>query len=223
MAVMALVFAVAGCKENDSPGSSLSLPPGAAEARMDEAALAIAAAAAAKEAPADNSDLEALPRIHDQKLAPGPDGMIWAVYPSGMMTQDVKVGLGMAPELGHTVVIAYVGKFADTNQEFERVTKESPLRFRLGTNKEIRGLSLGLLGMKPGGKRRVYVPSNLAYGPHGDAGRGIGPNKALVYDVEFMSVSGEVVVLPDPKEAEKMLESIIGPVLPEVKSASPSR
>jgi len=213
MAMMAVVFAVAGCKDNDPPPTaSLSLPAGA-EGPMTQAAPPVAA----DEAQPDNSDLEALPKANNLKLASGPDGMIWAVYPTGVMTQDTKVGLGTSPDLGHTVVIAYVGKFADTHKEFERVGKETPLKFRVGTKNQIRGLSLGLLGMKPAGKRRIYVPANLAYGPNGDAARGIGANQALIYEVEFLSLSGEAVVLPDLEEAEKMLEKMIGPVLPAVK------
>ena len=61
-----------------------------------------------------------------------------------------------------------------------------PLTYTVGSNELIRGFDMGARGMKVGGKRRVYVPANLAYG---SSGRGqIPPNAALVFEMELTNV-----------------------------------
>lgn len=70
----------------------------------------------------------------------------------------------------------------------------SPLLFEIGAGRVIKGWDLGILGtdgippMKSGGKRRLVIPPELAYGSRG-AGRGvIPPNATLIFDVEFLGL-----------------------------------
>jgi FKBP-type peptidyl-prolyl cis-trans isomerase FkpA len=59
----------------------------------------------------------------------------------------------------------------------------------LGSRQTIPGFEQGVLGMRVGGKRRLYVPSQLAYGAQGQPQGGIPPNAALVFEIELMSVN----------------------------------
>jgi len=209
------LISLAGCKDN-APSTVKPPPPGVGVPTAD-AAPATATASLASNSPSetqpDYSDLEVLPKSNKGDLGPGPDGMTWLIFPTGIMTQDTKIGLGRMPDLGQTAWIAYIAKYADTHKECDRITKENPTKFRVGSTKEIRGLSLGILGMKTGGKRRIYIPANLAYGQHGDPTHHIAPNQALIYDVELLSVTGDPIILP-AKNANNMFDNLLGPALP---------
>ncbi len=63
----------------------------------------------------------------------------------------------------------------------------APLDFRVGVGQVIQGWDQGLLGMKVGGRRRLEIPSELAYGERG-AGGAIGPNEALIFVVDLVGV-----------------------------------
>lgn len=72
-----------------------------------------------------------------------------------------------------------------------------PLAFSIGTGQVIRGWDLGILGdgksippMKPGGKRKLIIPSDLGYGSKG-AGGVIPPNATLYFDVEYLGGLGQ--------------------------------
>jgi FKBP-type peptidyl-prolyl cis-trans isomerase FkpA len=54
--------------------------------------------------------------------------------------------------------------------------------------------------MKKGGKYQLFVPSSLAYGPRG-AGQEIGPNAALIFDVELIDIKPAVAPAPSPAAA----------------------
>ena len=69
-----------------------------------------------------------------------------------------------------------------------------PLVFTVGAGQVIRGWDLGILGtegippMKPGGKRRLVIPPELAYGSRGAGGGRIPPNAVLIFDVEYLGL-----------------------------------
>jgi FKBP-type peptidyl-prolyl cis-trans isomerase len=65
--------------------------------------------------------------------------------------------------------------------------RKEPLQFVLGAGRVIAGWEKGVLGMKVGGKRKLLIPPELAYGSRG-AGRVIPPNAALEFDIELMDV-----------------------------------
>ena len=61
--------------------------------------------------------------------------------------------------------------------------------FPLGGGRVIRGWDEGVVGMKEGGKRRLVIPPDLAYGSRG-AGGVIGPNETLIFEIELVKVQG---------------------------------
>jgi peptidylprolyl isomerase len=105
---------------------------------------------------------------------------------SGLQYIDVKVGDGAVAKAGQTVKVNYTGYLAN-GKVFDTSIGKKPLDFPLGAGRVIQGWDEGVAGMKVGGKRRLIVPSDLAYGPGGYPPV-IPANATLTFDVELLSV-----------------------------------
>jgi peptidylprolyl isomerase len=106
---------------------------------------------------------------------------------SGLKYIDEVVGTGDSPTTGNNVTVHYTGTLENGTKFDSSVDKGQPYTFRIGTGTVIKGWDEGLMTMKVGGKRRLIVPANLAYGA---AGRpGIPPNATLIFDVELLGVN----------------------------------
>jgi peptidylprolyl isomerase len=104
---------------------------------------------------------------------------------SGLRIQDLRVGTGESPKPGQTVTVHYIG-WLENGKEFNNSYKLGPpAQFRIG--RLIKGWDEGLSTMKVGGKRRLFVPSNLAYGPAGNP-PDIPPNANLKFEIELLGV-----------------------------------
>ena len=104
---------------------------------------------------------------------------------SGLKIQDIKVGDGASPKPGQTVTVHYIG-WLENGTEFNNSYKMgAPVQFRIG--QLIKGWDEGLSTMKVGGKRRLWVPSNLAYGVKGSP-PSIPPNANLRFEIELLGV-----------------------------------
>jgi peptidylprolyl isomerase len=103
---------------------------------------------------------------------------------SGLYTQDQVVGTGIEATNGRLLQVNYSGWLPDGTL-FDTSLGRSPFSFTLGQGRVIRGWDEGLVGMKVGGKRRLILPSDLAYGEQGNYG--IPPNSVLIFDVELLS------------------------------------
>ena len=106
---------------------------------------------------------------------------------SGLKYQDLKVGDGPSPTMGQTVVVHYIGKL-ENGKEFNNshtMGAGKPVEFKLG--KVIPGWNEGLQTMKVGGKRRLWIPSKLAYGPAGNPPT-IPPNANLDFEIELLGI-----------------------------------
>ncbi len=101
--------------------------------------------------------------------------------------QDIVVGTGAAAKTGDIVTVNYVGTFTDGKKFDSSYDRNQPFSFKLGAGQVIKGWDQGLVGMKVGGKRRLVIPGDLAYGPQGFAGF-IPPNATLIFEVELLSV-----------------------------------
>src|SRR5207244_1508433 len=112
----------------------------------------------------------------------------YEVYrPSGLAYTDLSVGDGRAAKAVDYLEVHYEGWLHPEGRKFDssRDTK-SPLVFLLGTNRQvIAGWDEGVVGMKAGGKRKLFVPAKLAYGATG-RGFQIPPNSDLVFEVELL-------------------------------------
>jgi FKBP-type peptidyl-prolyl cis-trans isomerase len=100
---------------------------------------------------------------------------------------DVVVGNGAEVASGDTVTAHYTGAIAATGTVFQSsYDGGQPIAFSL--NGVIAGWSQGVPGMKEGGKRRILIPSELAYGSTPPAGSGIPADADLVFDVEIVKI-----------------------------------
>ncbi|CAH2051972.1 unnamed protein product [Thlaspi arvense] len=88
---------------------------------------------------------------------------------------------------GKKVSILYTSKLKDTGEMVNSNIGETPFRFRLGGEKVIKGLSVGVEGMRVGDKRRLIIPPSLGYSEEGLNGD-VPKNAWLVYEVEVVKV-----------------------------------
>lgn len=106
---------------------------------------------------------------------------------SGLKIQDLRVGDGPSPQPGQTIKVNYVGTL-ENGKEFDNSYKKGgPIDFRIGVGKVIKGWDEGLMGMKVGGKRKLFIPSKLGYGPMGSPPN-IPPNSNLIFEIELLGV-----------------------------------
>ena len=108
--------------------------------------------------------------------------------PTELVVEDLIEGSGPAVEAGSRVQVHYVGVAWSTGEEFDASwNRGQPLDFTVGIGQVIEGWDQGLLGMRVGGRRRLEIPSSMAYGERG-AGGAIGPNEALIFVVDLVDV-----------------------------------
>ena len=114
-----------------------------------------------------------------------PAGIEIVTTPSGLQYADTQVGTGATAEAGQMISMYYTGYLMDASV-FDSNTSGEGFSFPLGGRQVIAGWDEGIVGMKEGGKRRLIIPAELAYGA---GGRGqIPPNATLVFDVELVKI-----------------------------------
>jgi peptidylprolyl isomerase len=102
--------------------------------------------------------------------------------------EDIVVGDGDEATKGSKVAVHYVGVAFSTGDEFDASWNRSdPFKFKLGAGNVIPGWDAGVVGMKVGGRRKLTIPSAMAYGARG-AGGVIKPHEPLVFVVDLLSV-----------------------------------
>lgn len=108
--------------------------------------------------------------------------------PTELRIVDEIQGAGREAKVGDTVSCHYVGVTYSGGEEFDASwNRGEPLGFTVGVGQVIQGWDQGLLGMKVGGRRRLEIPSELAYGSRG-AGAAIGPDESLIFVVDLLDV-----------------------------------
>ena len=109
------------------------------------------------------------------------------VLDNGLQYEVIKEGQvdGIKPGATDKVLVHYHGTLIDGKVFDSSVDRGEPIEF--GLNQVIKGWTEILQHMPTGSKWRVYIPSDLAYGPRG-AGADIGPHSALIFEIELLEV-----------------------------------
>ena len=108
--------------------------------------------------------------------------------PADLVIEDLVVGDGPEATPGQPVEVHYVGVAWSTGREFDASwDRGDTFKFGLGKGQVIPGWDQGVAGMKVGGRRRITIPPNLAYGKRG-AGGVIGPDETLVFVVDLVGL-----------------------------------
>ncbi len=160
--------------------------PAPAKPKVDPAKLAVDNAAKSEKFLADNASREGVKAT--------PSGLQYRVLSEGPAD-------GAAPKAEDVVVVHYVGTLTDGTEFDSSVRRGAAAKFPL--NQVIPGWTEGVQLMSEGDKFRFFIPPELAYGEKGAPGA-IGPNEALIFDVELIRVSGPVRNLA---AAQKFLEA----------------
>lgn len=135
--------------------------------------------------------------VEEEPPAPGDAGMVnvmpsttasnWVTGANGLKTWDVVTGTGTAVAAGNNIKVFYTGWLAANGTKFDsRRSPAAPADFDLDSL--IQGWKTGIVGMKPGGIRRLFVPSALGYGAAGSPPN-IPANADLVFEIKLVSSS----------------------------------
>ncbi len=107
--------------------------------------------------------------------------------PSGLKYVDLVVGDGPLPKAGNTVIVHYTGWLTNGKKFDSSVDRNQPFEFALGRGQVIKGWDEGVASMHVGGKRKLTIPSELAYGARGYPPV-IPPNSTLVFEVRLLKI-----------------------------------
>jgi FKBP-type peptidyl-prolyl cis-trans isomerase FkpA len=107
---------------------------------------------------------------------------------SGLRYEDLRVGKGAEVLATSRVRFTYTGWLSSGRIFDLRVDRARPLDMTLGQGKLVKGMEEGLVGMRVGGKRRLFIPAALAYGDRG-APPSIPPKADLTFEIEVVGVA----------------------------------
>lgn len=107
--------------------------------------------------------------------------------PTTLTATDTVVGTGAEATAGKTVSVNYVGMLPDGTVFDASANHGQAFSFTLGAGQVIKGWDQGVVGMKVGGKRRLIIPADLAYGNQAVGGV-IPANATLIFDIELVDV-----------------------------------
>ena len=105
----------------------------------------------------------------------------------GMKIEVLKEGTGESSKNGDRVAVHYAGTLENGAKFDSSIDRGEPFQFTLGAGQVIQGWDLGVVGMKIGEIRRLYVPSAYGYGEQG-SGNIIPPNANLIFEVELLGL-----------------------------------
>lgn len=106
---------------------------------------------------------------------------------SELKIETLVEGSGAEAKTGDMVSVHYTGTLMNGTKFDSSVDRGVPFEFNLGAGQVIKGWDQGVVGMKVGEKRKLTIPSDLAYGSRG-AGAAIPPNASLIFEVEMIAI-----------------------------------
>lgn len=116
----------------------------------------------------------------------------WKKTSMQLRHETLQEGAGVCPKKGQRVTVHYTGWLDDNGKPGKKfdssVDRGAPFTFNIGLGQVIQGWEEGVIAMKVGEKRRLFIPAHMGYGTRG-AGAVIPPNANLIFDVELLSVS----------------------------------
>jgi len=115
------------------------------------------------------------------------DEQVSEIEGNELKVEILNEGQGKAAENGDNVSVHYIGTLEDGTKFDSSIERGIPFDFDLGAGQVIKGWDLGVLGMKIGEKRKLIIPSQLAYGENGIPGA-IPPNATLIFEVEILEI-----------------------------------
>ena len=167
----ALAFGLAACGDDDE--ESASEPATATETSPAETTAA----------PASEGEIST--NLDEKPAIAQPSGQ----PPSQLESEDVVEGKGKTAKAGDNVTVQYVGVNFSNGAEFDASwNRGEPFEFTLGAGQVIPGWDEGVAGMKEGGRRKLVIPPDQAYGPQGSP-PAIGPNETLVFVIDLEKVT----------------------------------
>lgn len=130
---------------------------------------------------AEPEDIPSDPATESYAPSTGVDISKMTKMPNGIYYQDLIVGTG-DPLTEKKIVNLTFFAMLPNGFIFDRATQQSLVDLR----QVLTGFGDGMIGMRPGGTRKIAVPSALAYGPRGAAGLGVPTNSTIVYDIALI-------------------------------------
>ena len=104
-----------------------------------------------------------------------------------LIIEDLQPGSGKAVVKGALITTHYTGWLEDGTEFDASHKKGKPFQCVIGTGRVIKGWDIGLMNMRVGGKRKLFVPAHLAYGER-QIGAHIKPNSNLIFEIELLEV-----------------------------------
>jgi len=155
-----------------------------------------------------------------------PEVKLPSKLPTELVVTDLTEGTGAAAVNGDTVVVNYVGVRSADGTEFDNsYDKGRSFPVTLGAGQVIEGWDKGLVGIKPGGRRQLDIPADLAYGDNPPSTDVIQKGDALTFVVDAVAVipkpdpadAPDITVPPTPNQAEQTFKDLIVGEGPEIK------
>ena len=106
-----------------------------------------------------------------------------------LLIGTIEEGAGAQAETGDVITVHYTGVLEDGTKFDSSYDRGEPITIQIGAGQVIQGWELGIPGMRIGEKRKLTIPSELAYGAQGRPG--IPPNATLIFEVELVSIEGK--------------------------------
>ncbi len=183
VAIAIVVVAIAGVLEYQSYAAK--------QAVLAKQTASVHATATAKAA-ATQAVLNATPTPTAGAATPPPVTGTPTTLSNGVQYIDITPGTGATVQSGETINVQYTGWLESTGKEFDSSYDHGgqPLQFAVGQGQMIPGFDAGVIGMKVGGTRRLFIPAAQAYGAAGSPPK-IPANANLIFDITLVSIQGK--------------------------------